>query len=216
MTLSTTPPQHQPELEPPLINISLKYLLEQLCRSWGGFAAVPRYFAEEIRRIDPLEEHHHIEDYGHETIVKLYPIQVWRESPEKRTRDKELSAEGRAERFELEAKAKVFVAQIQRKRDIISEVRADMAKKYRDKGKDMLQELGRGLQTWQQQVEAVDYIIYRVLMGKNEKVRSMLDVSQELCNEFQQLPIDKDWRNKRFQEERELEEMLGKEMMEKL
>lgn len=213
MSLPLSPKTHQPELEPPLVGISITYLLEQICRSFNGWATIPRYFAAEITKADPLEEHHHIEDYGHESLVKIYPIQVWRESPEKRTRDKENSAEGRRERFDRENASKVLILQIQRKRDIIAEVRADIAAKYRAKGKEVMSELGKGLPTWQQQAEAVDYLIYRILMGKNEKVREMLGVAVELSLEFQELPVDKEWRNKRFQEERELEEMLKEEGM---
>lgn len=206
LSLST---EHKPELEEPLISVSLSHYLTEICRSIDGWAAIPRYFAEEFRRVDPLEEHHHIEDYGDINTVKIYPIKVWRESPEKRARDKELSAEGREERFKREAAAKVLVGQIQRKRDIISEVRADLARKYREKGKEIMSELGRGLPTWQQQAEAVDYLIYRLLSGKNEPLRTKLEITTELCLEFQELPVDKDWKNKRFQEELELEKEVG-------
>lgn len=194
-------PKNQPEKpKSPLIEITLEDFLELTChRTFDSYAVITRQRANQILAIDPLEEWSHIEEYGNDNLVKLYPIKIWKESPEKLLKDRSNSEQGRQERFETQQKQSLKVAQIQRKRDIIAEVSVDVRKRF-----PTWLSICKGLSTWQQQIEYLEYFIFRALNGENETIRIKFGIEKEICEEFQKLPADEGWRNKYYQADKEL------------
>lgn len=200
-TQETTLPPPPLELEPPLITISLQYYLE-LTRNkyhtiWDQYAVIPKELASIIQAADPQEELHHILDYGNDKLVKLYPIKIWRECQEKREQDKERQSKESQERFYKEETLEIFKKQIQRKRDIIHEVTADLRKRL----PKWVETMGAGTQGWKKPIENLEYFVYRGLMGElNPKLQEMMALDVEIVKEFKSLPFDENWQNSYFQD----------------
>jgi hypothetical protein len=188
------------ELSPPIISISLEYYLSLACRSFDGFVVVTKEFAVVCKMSDPLESLCHVEDYGNETLIKLYPIDIWRACVERLKKVKEESEKERRGRFANQEALEIHQKQIQRKRDIIAEAKADVMRLY----PNALAVFGRGYYDWKKQHEMLEYMVFRALNGENETMRVKFKLEKEMCEEFQLLPADENWRNSIYQGEKDL------------
>lgn len=201
-------PPTKTELSPPLISISLEYYLSLACRSFEGYAVIGLELSTLIKSIDPQEIYAHIEPISISSdsnptqpqvstnVARLYPIQTWRETSAKFYKDKERAEKDRKARYAQEENLTKTAHLIQRKRDILAEVNADVRKKW-PRIADILTKNDPKM-SWNQKEEFYIYFLFRSLNGENEGARVKFGIEDEVAKEFQSLPADPTFHNKYY------------------
>jgi hypothetical protein len=183
------------ELSPPTITISLDYYLGLACRGLDEIATVSKDFGEYIQsKVDPGEEHCHVEMVEGGKLCQVYRISSWRTCLKRDAEKKRQAEVSRQVRFALEEEQKKIQLKIQRRRDILQETIADVRKLH---GPDVHIRLAKG--TVNQGAQAYEFfvsLVFKALVGEHPKAASKFQIPPETIKEFSQLPKDPEFKNK--------------------
>jgi hypothetical protein len=183
------------ELSPPTITISLDYYLGLACRGLDEIATVSKDFGEYIQsKVDPGEEHCHVEMVEGGKLCQVYRISSWRTCLKRDAEKKRQAEVSRQVRFALEEEQKKIQLKIQRRRDILQETIADVRKLH---GPDVHIRLAKG--TVNQGAQAYEFfvsLVFKALVGEHPKAASKFQIPPETIKEFSQLPKDPEFKNR--------------------
>lgn len=185
------------ELSPPKISISLDYYLSLACRGLDEIATVSLELGLHIRdTIDPREEHAHVEFIGEgdKKLAQVYRIAAWRACAKRNEELRRKSEVDRQIRFAIEEERKITQLKIQRRRDILAEIIADVKKLY---GPDVALKLTKGQpMTDLQRIEFFESLVFKALIGEHPKAASKFNITAEQIKEFSLLPRDPLFKNR--------------------